>query len=123
MEIGDWSRFTGASIGSYVGLVPAEYSSGASRVQGGITKAGNGHARRLLVEAAWHHQPRYTVGKTMRERWALAPAAARARGDAGNRRLHQQWVRFNDRGKRHVIANVAVARELAGWCWSLAVMD
>ena len=123
VEIGDWSRFTGASIGSYVGLVPAEYSSGASRVQGGITKTGNGHARRLLVEAAWHHQPRYTVGKTMRERWDLAPAAARARGDAGNRRLHQQWVRFNDRGKRHVIANVAVARELAGWCWSLAVME
>ncbi len=91
-------------------------------MQGGITKTGNGHARRLLVEAAWH-QPRYTVGKTMRDRWDLAPAAARARGDAGNRRLHQQWVRFNDRGKRHVIANVAVARELAGWCWSLAVMD
>jgi len=56
VEIGDWTRFTGASIGSYVGLVPCEYSSGASRVQGGITKTGNGHARRLLVEAAWHHQ-------------------------------------------------------------------
>jgi len=86
-----------------------------------LTKpTGNGHARRLLVEAAWHHQPRYTVGKTMRERRDLAPAAASVRGDAGNRRLHQQWVRFNDRGKRHVIANVAVARELAGWCWSWA---
>ena len=123
VEIGDWSRFSGTSIGSYVGLVPCEYSSGASRVQGGITKTGNGHARRLLVEAAWHHQQRYTVGKTMRERWDLAPAPARARGDAGNRRLHARWVRFNDRGKRPVIANVAVARELAGWCWSLAVMD
>ena len=123
VEIGDWSRFTGTSIGSYVGLVPSEYSSGASRVQGGITKTGNGHARRLLVEAAWHHQARYTVGKTMRDRWDLAPAPARARGDAGNRRLHARWVRFNDRGKRHVVANVAIARELAGWCWSLAVMD
>jgi transposase len=123
VEIGDWSRFTGASIGSYVGLVPCEYSSGACRVQGAITKTGNGHARRLLVEAAWHHQARYVVGKTMRDRWDLAPAAVRARGDAGNRRLHHQWVRFNDRGKRHVIANVAVARELAGWCWSLAVMS
>jgi transposase len=123
VEIGDWSRFTGTSIGSYVGLVPSEYSSGASRAQGAITKTGNGHARRLLVEAAWHHQGRYVVGKTMRDRWDLAPAAARARGDAGNRRLHQRWVRFNDRGKRHVVANVAIARELAGWCWSLAVMD
>ena len=122
VEIGDWTRFSGTSIGSYVGLVPSEYSSGASRVQGGITKTGNGHARRLLVEAAWHHQARYVVGKTLRDRWDLAPAAARARGDAGNRRLHQRWVRFNERGKRHVIANVAIARELAGWCWSLAVM-
>jgi len=100
--------------------VPCEYFSGASRVQGGITKTGNGHARRLLVEAAWHHQGRYVAGKSMRDRWDLAPAAARARGDAGNRRLHKQWVRFNERGKRHVIANVAIARELAGWCWSLA---
>jgi len=90
---------------------------------GRITKTGNGHARRLLVEAAWHHQSRYIVGKTMRDRWDLAPAAARARGDAGNRRLHARWVQFNDRGKRHVVANVAIARELAGWCWSLAVRD
>jgi transposase len=123
VEIGDWHRFTGTAIGSYLGLVPSEYSSGASRVQGGITKTGNGHARRLLVEAAWHHQARYVVGKTMRDRWDLAPAAARARGDAGNRRLHARWVRFNQRSKRHVVANVAIARELASWCWSLAVMD
>ena len=118
----DWSRFTDTSIGSYVGLVSSEYSSGASRVQVSITKTGNGHARMLLVEAAWHHQKQYRPGKVMRERWDLAPAAARARGDAGNRRLHARWVRFNERGKRHVIANVAAARELAGWCWSLAVM-
>jgi hypothetical protein len=52
VEIGDWSRFTGSSIGAYVGLVPSEYSSGNSRVQGSITKAGNTHVRRLLIEAA-----------------------------------------------------------------------
>jgi transposase len=75
------------------------------------------------VEAAWHHRPRYTVGKTMRDRWDCAPVAARARGDEGNRRLHQRWVRFIDRRKRGTIANVAIARELAGWCWSLAVME
>jgi len=50
---------------------------------GRITKTGNGHARRLLVEAAWHHQSRYIVGKTMRDRWDLAPAAARARETPG----------------------------------------
>jgi cytosine/adenosine deaminase-related metal-dependent hydrolase len=123
VEIGDWHRFTGNTIGSFVGLVPTEHSSGASRVQGSITKTGNTHARRLLVEAAWHHRPRYSVGKTMRDRWDLAPTAARVRGDEGNRRLHARWVRFSDRRKRPVIANVAIARELAGWCWSLAVLD
>ena len=123
VEIGDWHRFTGNSIGSFVGLVPCEHSSGASRVQGSVTKTGNGHARRLLVEAAWHHRARYAPGKTMQDRWQLAPPAARNRGDAGNRRLHARWVEFTRRRKRPVIANVAIARELAGWCWSLAVMD
>jgi transposase len=123
VEIGDWHRFTGNSIGSFVGLVPSEYSSGASRSQGPITKTGNTHVRRLLVEAAWHHRARYAPGKTIRERWELAPPAARARGDAGNRRLHARWVTFNLRRKRPVIANVAIARELAGWCWSLAVLE
>jgi hypothetical protein len=123
VELGDWSRFTGNSIGSFVGLVPSEHSSGTSRVQGAITKTGNGHARRLLVEAAWHHRAAYRPGKTMRERWELAPPAARARGDLGNRRLHERWATFNLRRKRPVIANVAIARELAGWCWSLAVLD
>ena len=123
VEIGDWHRFSGNSIGSFVGLVPAESSSGSSRSQGPITKTGNGHVRRLLVEAAWHHQPRYRIGKTMRDRWALAPAAARARGDQGNRRPHTRWVQFLTRRKRHTVATIAIARELAGWCWSLAVLD
>lgn len=93
VEIGDWNRFTGNTIGSFVGLVPSEYSSGSSRAQGSITKTGNTHARRLLVEAAWHH---------------------RARGDEGNRRLHGRWVGFLERRKRPVVANAAIARELAG---------
>ena len=123
VEIGDWHRFTGNTIGSFIGLVPSEHSSGSSRVQGSITKTGNTHVRRLLVEAAWHHRARYTVGKTMRDRWDLAPAAARARGDEGNRRLHQRWVKFIVRRKKATIANVAIARELAGWCWSLAMLE
>jgi len=123
VEIGDWHRFTGATIGSFVGLTPSEFSSGASRAQGPITKTGNTHVRRLLVEAAWHHRARYVAGKTMRERWDLATPAARARGDEGNRRLHQRWATFTARNKRPVIADVAIARELAGWCWSLAVLE
>jgi transposase len=123
VELGDWHRFTGNSIGSFVGLVPSEFSSGASRVQGSITKTGNTHVRRLLIEAAWHHRARYVVGKTMRDRWELASPVARARGDQGNRRLHARWDTFRARRKRHVVANVAIARELAGWCWSLAVLE
>ena len=59
VEIGDWHRFSGASIGAFLGLVPTEHSSGQSRSQGSITKTGNSHARRLLVEAAWHHRKAY----------------------------------------------------------------
>ena len=123
VEIGDWTRLDGHRIGAYVGLVPSESSSGSSRALGGITKTGNGHARRLLIEAAWHHRPAYRPSSPiMRARWDRASADARARGHAGNQRLHDRWVRFQTRGKRTVVANAAIARELAGWCWSLAVM-
>jgi transposase len=123
VELGDWHRLTGATIASYLGLVPSEHSSGESTSRGAITKAGNPHARRLLIEAAWHHKATYKPGKTMHDRWALAPAAAAQRGDAGNRRLHQRWQVLSAHKKKHTIANTAIARELAGWCWSLAVMD
>jgi len=123
VEVGDWHRFTGATIGAYLGLVPTESSSGGQRRQGSITKTGNTHARRLLVEAAWHHRRTYRhPGAVMQARWNLASPAAKARGHAGNHRLHQRWQTFIARRKKPVIANVAVARELAGWCWSLAVM-
>ena len=122
VEIGDWDRFTGAGIGAYLGLVPSEHSSGQTRAQGGITKTGNTHVRRLLIEAAWHHRTVYRPCAVLRRRWELAPAAARARAHVGNQRLHQRWANYTARRKRPVVANVAVARELAGWCWSLAVM-
>jgi transposase len=123
VELGDWHRFTGASIGAYLGLVPCEHSSGDSRRQGGITKTGNTHARRLLVEAAWHHKAQYAIGKVLQARWDQATPAARSRAHAGNQRLHRQWVRYTARGKKHTVANTAIARELAGWCWSLATLE
>jgi transposase len=93
-------------------------------VQGAITKAGNAHGRRLLIEAAWHHRSSYrNPGPTTRARWAKVDPALKARGHAGNQRLHQQWCRYNERNKPHVVASVAIARELAGWCWSLATLD
>jgi transposase len=123
VEIGDWHRLTGRSIGTYLGLVPTEYSTGTTRCQGGITRTGNSHARRLLIEAAWQHRKPYRPGTALRRRWDAACPAARARGQAANRRLHARWVHFDQRKKRPVIANAAIARELAGWCWSLAVLD
>lgn len=123
VEIGDWHRLTGRSIGNYLGLVPTECSSGPSRHQGGITRTGNKHVRRLLIEAAWQHRKPYRPGVGLRRRWAAACPAARARGQEGNLRLHQRWITFDQRKKRPVIANAAVARELAGWCWSLAVIE
>ena len=69
-------------------------------MQGSITKAGNAHVRRLLIEAAWHHRAAYrNPGPTMRARWAKVDPALKDRGHAGNRRLHQQWCRFNERKK------------------------
>ena len=76
-----------------------------------------------LVESAWHHKPVYRPGSTMQQRWKLAPAAVVARADAGNRRLNRRWQVMTARKKRHTIATTAIARELSGWCWSLATMD
>ena len=83
VEIGDWHRLTGRSIGAYLGLVPTESSSGPSRSQGSITKTGNGHARRLLIEAAWHHRtPATASGRTCGGGWT---GPIRPRGTAGTR--------------------------------------
>ena len=122
-EIGDWHRFTGNNIGSFLGLVPSEHSSGGSRSVGSITKTGNGHARRLLVESSWHHRKPYRLSAEMIRRRDGQGPAVRARADQANRRLNQRWRTFDARSKRPTVAAVAVARELAGWCWSLAVMD
>ncbi|GAB3241303.1 IS110-like element ISEc45 family transposase [Mycolicibacterium hippocampi] len=123
VEIGDWSRLTGRAIGAYLGLVPTEYSSGSSRVQGSVTRTGNAHARRLLIEAAWHHRRPYRPGVELRRRWQTASPAARRRGQQANQRLHARWRGFDARAKRPAVANTAIARELAGWCWSLAILE
>jgi transposase len=122
VEIGDWSRLSATTIGSYLGLVPCEDSTGESRSQGGVTKTGNSHVRRLLIEAAWHHRPPYRPSTKLQRRWKRAPAAVAAHAAKGNRRLHSRWRSFDARRKRPVVANTGIARELAGWCWALAVM-
>lgn len=75
-----------------------------------------------MIEAAWHHRRPIRPGVVLRRRQDKAGAAARDRGERANRRLHARWVRFDARHKLPVVANTAIARELAGWCWSLAVL-
>ncbi len=82
VEVGDWQRFTGATIGAYLGLTPSEQSSGAQRVQGPITKTGNTHARRLLVEAAWHHRKPYRPSRALLARQAGQPDRGQTAGRA-----------------------------------------
>lgn len=121
VEIGDWTRFTGSSIGSYLGLVPSENSSGQSRHLGPITKAGNTYGRKLLIEAAWQHRGPYSrPGERLLRQLDLVAPATRIRALEGNHRLHHKWEVFDERHKTSVKANTAIARELAGWCWSLA---
>jgi transposase len=122
VELGDWNRFRPESLGPFLGLTPSENSSGERRRQGAITKAGNTHARRLLIEAAWHQRsaPRWSI--TLERRREGKSLAVRAQADASARRLHGRWNALEARGKPRLIVVVAVARELAGHCWALATM-
>jgi transposase len=122
VELGDWERFRPQSLGPFLGLVPSEDSSGERRIQGAITKTGNTHARRLLVEAAWHQRRPLRASAALERRRQGQPAAVRARADESARRLHARWHALERRGKRRTIIAVAVARELAGHCWALATM-
>lgn len=122
VELGDWTRFRPQSLGPFLGLTPSEDSSGERRRLGAITKTGNTHARRLLVEAAWQQRRPLRESATLARRRQEQPAAVRAQADRSARRLHQRWHALERRGKRRTIVAVAVARELAGHCWALATM-
>jgi transposase len=123
VELGDWNRFRPESLGPFLGLTPSENSSGERRRQGAITKAGNSHARRLLIEAAWHQRTPSRMSVTLERRREGKPLAVRAQADRSARRLHGRWHALEARGKPRTIVVVAVARELAGHCWALATME
>jgi transposase len=123
-EIGDFERFARAEqIMSYIGLVPSEQTTGQQRRLGAITKTGSGHARRLLVEAAWHYRKRPAIGKALTDRQDGQPAEAVAVAWSAQQRLHRTWTRLEARAKRRTIIAVAAARELAGFCWSIARIE
>ena len=121
VEIGDFNRFrSAAEFMAFVGLVPSEHSSGEKRRQGSITKVGNSHVRRLLVEAAWHARRRPKVGYDLARRQRGQDAVIVERAWRCQQRLHQRWQRMAGRGKPRQKIVVACARELAGFVWALA---
>jgi transposase len=124
-EIGDFERFQRAGqLASYLGVVPSEDSTGDRRRLGSITKTGSRHARRLLVEAAWHYRRPPRRGKTLAARQVGQPAHVLALAWKAQQRLHRTWRRLDsERGKRRTLVAVAVARELAGFCWAIARAD
>ena len=122
VELGDWTRFRPLSLGPFLGLTPSEDSTGERRRLSSITKTGNTHARRLLVEAAWHQRRPLRESAILTRRRQGQPAAVRAQAERSARRLHDRWHALERRGKRRTVVAVAVARELAGHCWALATM-
>jgi transposase len=123
-EIGDFERFARpGQLMSYVGLVPSEASTGEQRRLGSITKTGSGHARRLLVESAWHYRKTPALGKALADRQDGQPPEAVAIAWSAQRRLHRTWARLEQRAKRRTIIAVAAARELAGFCWAITQIE
>jgi transposase len=118
-EIGDFRRFGSArELMSFLGLTVSEYSSGDRQHRGHLTKTGNRHARRLLIEAAWHyrHPPRRSTATAAPAEHV--PLAVTARAWQAQTRLHHRHRHLTSHGKRSTVATAAVARELAGFLWA-----
>lgn len=119
-EVGDLKRFAHApQLMAYLGLVPSEYSSGGSTRRGGITKTGNSHVRRVLVEAAWTY--RHAARKTalLQRRAERTPEVVQEIAWSAQKRLCQRYRALEGKGKLKVQVCTAVARELAGFIWAI----
>ena len=121
-ELGDARRFPSAPrLMAFLGLVPAEHSSGTKRARGAITKTGNGHLRRALIESAWHYRHHPFVGEKLRRRQQGAPAAVVDQAWAAQQRLNRRYRRLAARGKPKAQVVTAVARELTGFVWAALI--
>jgi transposase len=119
-EVGDLSRFTNPKeLMAYLGLVPSEHSSGATVRRGHITKTGNGHARRVLVEAAWAYRLRARVTRPLLQRQEGLPESIRQISWKAQLRLCTRYRRFLARGKAKQTIVTAIARELAAFIWAI----
>lgn len=120
-EIGDFKRFARAvEVMGFLGLIPSEYSTGETRRQGGITKNGNGHARRVLVEAAWNYRHPANIGVELQKRQEGQPKAVRDIAWKAQQRLARRFRQLNSRGMQRNKICVAIARELSGFVWDIA---
>ena len=103
---------------AYLGLVPSEHSSGQTERRGAITKAGNTHARRVLVEAAWPYRHRPGLSRALTQRSDGQPSVVVSHAWRAQQRLHQRYRHLVGHGKRPPVAVAAVARELVGFIWA-----
>ena len=120
-ELGDLSRFANPrQLMAYLGLVPSEYSSGASIKRGGLTKAGNGAARRLLIEAAWSYRFPARLSRELLLRQENQPRPIREIAWKAQLRLCARYRKLARSGKPANVVTAAIARELAGFIWAIA---
>ena len=118
-ELHGFERFESApQLMAYLGLTPSEYSSGGKRKLGSITKAGNAHVRRVLVESAWNYRHAYRVGVKLKKRREGASPKTIALADRAMRRLRKRWVAMSERKMPNQKIAVALARELVGFIWA-----
>jgi transposase len=124
-EVGSFDRFPKPSLMSgFLGIVPSERTSDTKRRQGSITKAGPGHARRLLVEAAHHYRRRPTIGATLARRQQGQDPRVIEIAWRAQRRLYQRWQHLREQRRKPAgVVAIAVARELAGFLWEAATLD
>jgi transposase len=120
-ELGDLTRFGSArQLMGYLGLVPSEDSTGDQRHQGGITKMGNGHARRVLIEAAWNYRTPARISRELLKRQEGLPKEVKDMSWAAQTRLHHRFKHLTGvRHKKATVAAAALGRELSGFVWAL----
>jgi transposase len=119
-EVGSLKRYLKApAFMAAIGLVPSECSSGGKTRRGSITKTGNAHVRRVLVEAAWHYRHRPGGSRQLKQRRKGQPAEVVAIAQKADLGLYRKFHRLVQRGKPSAIAAVSVARELAGFLWAM----
>jgi transposase len=120
-DMGDLTRFESPrELMKFLGLIPSEHSSGEQRRQGSITKAGNTHARRVLVEGAWAYRYPAKVSRHLPLRLAKQPKVIQDISWKAQVRLCKRYRRLVARGKHATVVTVAIARELTGFLWAIA---